>query len=292
MEHRQHNQTWDITHLADQIHDRLANSGIPWGWNGLSRNGHPKGSAVMFLITPHQADHHRAPEPCLLLNKRSAKVLQPGDLCCPGGGVARFDKLLSLMLHWPQSPLQKWPQWKKWRNRHPERASELATLLATGLREGWEEMRLNPLRVQLLGPLPVQQLIMFERHIFPLAGWIAKPSKWVPNWEVERIVHIPLRKLMDPRHYGRYRLTYQTRSGVTKRRDEFPCFIHEETQGREVLWGATFRITMDFLKMVFGFELPDLAKAPVIEKKLGETYLNGSRIQESTAGHIEQDDDF
>ena len=33
---------------------------------------------------------------------------------------------------------------------------------------------------------------------------------------------------------------------------------------------------MDFLKLVFGFNLPDLDTLPVIQGDRGESYLNGS----------------
>ncbi len=287
-----HFRRLDGQDLAQRIRQRLDLEGIPGGWADLSANGKTKGSAVLFLITPHPVAPGRRPEPCLLLNKRSVDVLQPGDLCCPGGGVERYDKILARLMHWPLSPLRKWPSWKKWRSNHRNTAIELATLLTAGLREGWEEMRLNPFNVMFLGCLPVQKLIMFERHIYPLVGWVANHRNLVPNWEVERIVHIPLLRLMDPQRYGRYNLTFHTRQGVSHRNEQFPCFVHQGRNGREVLWGATFRITMDFLRVVFGFELPDLKGAPVIDRQLGQTYLNGSLMQARIKRHHEQDDDF
>ncbi len=264
--------------LAGRIRDQLVLDEIPRGWDEGKANGASKGSAVMFLITSHAVRPDLPPEPCLLLNKRSAEVLQPGDLCCPGGGVEPYDKLLARMMHWPFSPLQKWPSWKKWQRRYKRSAETLATLLTAGLREGWEEMRLNPFQVTFLGCLPVQKLVMFERHIYPLVAWSRPNQRLVPNWEVERIVHIPLRRLMDPRHYGRYNLTFHTRQSVVRREQQFPCFIHQGRNGREVLWGATFRITMDFLKIVFGFDMPDLDGAPEIDGQLGGAYLGGSRM--------------
>lgn len=151
----------------------------------------------------------------------------------------------------------------------------LALLLATALREGWEEMRLNPLKVDFLGPLPVQKLMMFDRQIYPLVGWVAANQRLVPNREVERIVHIPLRRLFDCQHYARYRLRFITGQGEIRRKEDYPCFIHHGRKGDEILWGATFRLTMDFLNLVFCFELPDLSSSQVIEGLLDETYFNG-----------------
>jgi len=274
------------------IQSRLDGNGLADNWGVYSDRGKIKGSAVLFLITPYQAGQRTALEPCLVLNKRSRQVLQPGDLCCPGGGVDRRDKILSQALHWPLSPLRKWPSWRLWKNTSPDKAKRLALLLATALREGWEEMRLNPLRVSFMGPLPVQQLILFNRQIHPLVGWVPDHQKLVPNWEVERIVHLPLRKLLEVKNYARYRLSFLTSEGEARRREDFPCYIHSGSGSDEVLWGATFRIAMDFLKLVFGFQLPDLSSAPLFKRRLGQTYLNGSLMQSGRDRQNESREDF
>ena len=48
----------------------------------------------------------------------------------------------------------------------------LALFLAVALRETWEEMGLNPLNIKFLGMLPEQGLIVFDRSIFPMVGWL------------------------------------------------------------------------------------------------------------------------
>jgi hypothetical protein len=151
------------------------------------------------------------------------------------------------------------------KSERPLSASRLALMLFTGLREAWEEMRLNPFKVQMLGPLPMQRLVIYNRIINPIAGWISHSQGLSPNWEVERIVHIPLRRLLDPGNYGRYRLTAgeQNQAQPLVYPREFPCFIHKRRTGEEVLWGATFRIAMDFLERVFNFKMPDLTGTPV-----------------------------
>ncbi len=262
--------------LIRHIESRLNGNGIAANWLGTDGNAGGKGSAVLFLLSQRRADLSGEPEPCLLLNKRSQRVLQPGDLCCPGGGVAAVDKLLSRLMCMPFSPLKKWSQWPRWRVEHPEIAQRLALLLTTGLREAWEEMRLNPLKVSFMGPLPVQQLILFKRHIFPLAAWAPSFQRLRPNWEVERLVHVPLRQLLDPGNFGRYRLTFKNSQGKLHRQKDFPCYIHQGKRETEILWGATFRIAIDFLKFVFDFHLPAKDTLPVVRGKRGKTYLNGS----------------
>lgn len=279
--------------MVDRIRHSLDGNGLQTGWGRNLGRGDIKESAVLFLLTHHQSEEGRQAEPCLLLNKRSQKVLQPGDLCCPGGGIEPQDRLLSRVLRWPFSPLRKWPAWDRWKRHSSESIDGLSMLLATALRECWEEMRLNPFKVSFLGPLPIQKLVMFKREIYPLVGWVPQGQTLVPNWEVERIVHLPLRRLLEGRHYARYRLTFDTRQGVSHRKEDFPCFIHNGRGGEEILWGATFRIAMDFLRLVFGFQRPDSGEeAPVIHRRLDDVYLNGSKAHPLRALQKEREDDF
>jgi 8-oxo-dGTP pyrophosphatase MutT (NUDIX family) len=210
-----------ILHL---IREKLNGDGLSMDWRVLNRQKKTRGSAVMFLLSRHRFDGQNDLEPCLVLNKRSQRVLQPGDLCCPGGGVEPLDRLLSQMLRWPFSPLFRWPPWRHWQDKDPQLARGLSLMFGTGLREAWEEMHLNPLRVTFLGPLQVQRLIMFKRSIYPLACWVPSIDGLQPNWEVERIVLIPLRQLMQAHRYGRYRLRFVADGVETQRKEDFPFY--------------------------------------------------------------------
>jgi hypothetical protein len=88
--------------------------------------------------------------------------------------------------------------------QNSRRGRALAVLLAAGLREAWEEMRLNPLGVSFLGVAAQQHLVMFDRVIHPLVGW-APPSGLNPIGRWRASSPCPLRKLLDPGHYGRFR---------------------------------------------------------------------------------------
>lgn len=233
-------------------------------------------SSVLFLLGKHPQTAH----PCLILTKRSPKVRQPGDLCCPGGGIAlRRDTLLSKILKLPLMPLVRWPQWKHWRRYNARAARTLALLLATGLRESFEEMRLNPMGVNFLGLLPPQSLVMFDRVIYPLVVWVKRQHRFYPNWEVEKIVHIPIRELLNAENYALYRLQMGTVSNPkqTLHARDFPCFCHKSRDETEVLWGATYQMTSVFLESVFDFDPPDFASLPVINGTLDENYLTGQR---------------
>jgi hypothetical protein len=236
----------------------------------------PVTSSVLFLLSWHCNGFS---EPCVVFNKRSFRVRQPGDLCFPGGRVApRLDLLLSKVLKSPLSPLVRWRFWPHWRDHRREQAERLSLLLATSLRESVEEMRLNPLGVTFLGPMPSEDLLMFRRILYPMVAWINRQKHFLPNWEVEKIVYVPLKELLNPDSYACYRLRF---NGAGKRGGEgdvqdFPCFRHQNESEKEVLWGATFRIVMSFMEMVFGFSAPSMDSLPVIYKTLDERYLNGS----------------
>jgi hypothetical protein len=235
-------------------------------------------SAVLFLLGFQYENGRFLPEPCLILNKRSQKVRQPGDLCCPGGSMSsRLDSYLSRLLYWPGSPLTRWPYWNQWRKQRQQEARTLTILFATSLRESFEEMRLNPLKVKLLGPLPSQELVMFHRVIYPVMCWVNRQKRFRTNWEVEKIVYIPLKNLLDPSKYAHYRLRLETHteSRLEPDKRDFLCFIHDHEDESEHLWGATFRITMAFLELVFGFKPPEIESLPLIDGVLGENYYSG-----------------
>jgi hypothetical protein len=261
--------------LMGYIESRLDRDGITQGWERADKAG-IQGSAVLFLLTQQRLAPGRKPELCLLLTKRSQQVMQPGDLCCPGGGIGLGDKIVSGFMPLPLAPRRKWLRWLRWRVKRGPVARRMMQVWTAGLRESWEEMRLNPLSVSLLGPLPVQQLLLFRRLIFPLAAWVPACPHLRPNGEVARIVSVPLRCLLDAGNYGRYRLMFRSGQAPIGGGNEFPCFIHHGRQGTEILWGATFRITMDFMRIVFDFDAPATEALPVVQGRRDAAYLNGS----------------
>lgn len=260
---------------------RVLNEWKPEGMlfpTGVSRSTDT--SSVLLLLGSHCGAEGDKGETCVVLNKRSSRVKQPGDLCFPGGSMSpRLDIFLAGILSLPGFPLARWPYWKHWIRVRPREARRLSFLLATALREGVEEIRLNPLGVKFLGPLPAQKLSLFQRVIYPMAAWITAQKRFFPNWEVESMVFIPLRNLLNPELYTCYRLRFDTgetnpRSAVPEIRD-MPGFVHERPEGTEILWGATYYIVTIFLECVFGFRPPALASRPVINGTLGPDYLGG-----------------
>jgi len=225
----------------------------------------------MFLLAPGAEG-----KPVLILNKRSRQVRQSGDLCCPGGGVQpTLDPFLARWLRLPAPPLSRWPKGFWWRRYREKDWTKLALLLAAALREGFEEMRLNPLGVRFLGPMAPQRLVMFRRTIYPLVGWVPRQRLFFPNWEVEKIVRIPLANLLEAANYACCRISFQDalNDGQDIPYRDMPCFVHRDNGQKELLWGATYRLTERFLNTVFGYRPPAVEVLPVVRMRLDNRYL-------------------
>mgnify|MGYP001813463654 CR=1 FL=1 len=265
-----------LDHIIHILGDRIgqnkffSDTEIDWGTS----------AGVLMLLGQKRAGTDLGKGPCIVLNKRSLKVRQPGDLCFPGGSMApHIDPYLAHFFSLPFASLGLWRQWGNWKKNHTRQAKLLSILWATGLRESFEEMRLNPFGLRFLGPLPPQSLVMFRRTIYPMVGWIKRQKRFFPNWEVEKVLYVPLLDLLNPNYYGRYRLRMGPnpgQGGIESVKD-FPCFQLQTQNGKEILWGATYRITIDFLESVFDFKPPAIQTPMVIEGTLDETYLNGKR---------------
>ena len=232
-------------------------------------------SSVLLLLAELSAEDGGIPEVCIILNKRSKQVKQPGDLCCPGGAVEKLDRFLARLLPFWGSSLLRWPCWSEMKSVEPENAEFLALLYAAGLREAWEEMGLNPFGLTFLGPLPTNYLVFFQRPVHPIVAWVSRQKTFRLSPEVERVVQFPLRALLNPFNYAQYRIyvpsSLEWRFGGSTA--DFPCFIYEVGGRAELLWGVTFRIVTQFLEMIFGFQVPDTEKLPVVPVGVSEEYV-------------------
>ncbi len=265
-----------MKHVMTALHE--ANGDKPLFSKGLVESDAT--SSVLFLLGERCCEPASS-EPCIIFNKRSKHVKQPGDLCFPGGRISLpFDFCGAKIITLPFMPLARWIPWTHWKQFRRHESRDLALLLATGLRESFEEMRLNPWMVDFLGPLPPENLPMFSRVLYPMVVWVHQ-KHFLPNWEVEKVVPVPLRKLLDSRNYACCRISFglDRRTGLDRGSQNFPCFryLGEEEQ---VLWGATYRIVMVFLEMVFQFKAPEMSTLPMISRVLDERYLHGSAAQE------------
>jgi len=214
----------------------------------------------------------------LLLSKRSKNVQQPGDLCAPGGGIhPRMDSLLGKLLGLGLFPRVRSPGLALARHQGKRPYEKLLLLLGNALRESWEEIHLSPFNVEFLGPLPAYRLYHRPWTIFPLVGRVKHCWKPKFNWEVEKIVSIPLEDFFYPENYAVYSLGVPEvliHQGIPNPW-EFPCLVYEEEGKEEILWGATFEIIRTFFQIVFAFSFPVPDRQRVIRRPLALNYLSG-----------------
>ncbi|MDP1714064.1 MAG: CoA pyrophosphatase [Anaerolineales bacterium] len=107
----------------------------------------------------------------------------------------------------------------------------------TALREAEEEIGLNPADVKVLGRLS-HLITISSFRVSPIVGVIPWPYAFrVAGVEVARIFTIPLAWLVNKKNYWEFSLRESERS-----------LIAYHPYDGELLWGATARITVNFLK--------------------------------------------
>jgi 8-oxo-dGTP pyrophosphatase MutT (NUDIX family) len=111
----------------------------------------------------------------------------------------------------------------------------------TALREAEEEIGINPNHVRVLGRLANLITISFYR-VTPVVGVVKWPNVFrVGEHEVARVFTIPLEWLANASHRWQFEIPGTKRSVIA----------YHPYDG-ELLWGATARMTVDFLN-VLGF---------------------------------------
>jgi 8-oxo-dGTP pyrophosphatase MutT (NUDIX family) len=109
----------------------------------------------------------------------------------------------------------------------------------TALREADEEIGLNPNDVKVLGRL-VNMITITYFRVTPVVGVIKWPAVFrVGEHEVARVFTIPLGWLANPSNRWEFTLPGTTRS-----------LIAYHPYDGELLWGATARMTVDFLNVL------------------------------------------
>ncbi len=107
----------------------------------------------------------------------------------------------------------------------------------TALRETYEEIGVNPLDVHLLGRLS-DMITISKFRVRPVVGVIPFPYAFkIENAEVARVFTIPLLWLAERKNYWEFTL-----------HDSHRSVIAYHPYDGELLWGATARMTVIFLK--------------------------------------------
>jgi 8-oxo-dGTP pyrophosphatase MutT (NUDIX family) len=152
-------------------------------------------------------------EPCLVLVRRTDWGIHGGQLAFPGG------------------------------KRDPSDQS----LLATALREAWEEIGLPPESTEILAELPPLETFTTGFVIFPFLARIVRPPSWRPEErEVAEVIDVAVRDLVDPTLQGEEIIQFP--AWPAPRRFPFTRI------GPHKLWGATHRILQPLLPRLLADE--------------------------------------
>lgn len=257
--------------LKDLIIKRLAETELGYGQEKAYICGQEQGgvrwkeAGVLALLRETEKAGDDLSRYAFVLNKRSQNVPQPGDLCFPGGHPHPLaDRMIARFLIPFVLPMRNDPAFREAARRDPATRNIMRFFLANALRESWEEMRLSPSRVEFLGALPAYRMVTRTRIIYPAVGLIGPDAPVTTGREIEKNVLLPIKELFDHQNYGTYTLSltgrYAAAFGASS--VDVPCFlVREPGGGSEVLWGATLKIILQFLAVVFDFTPP--SKGPV-----------------------------
>ncbi len=210
------------------------------------------------------------------LIKRSSKVSQAGDISCPGGMLHPLtDKIISNLLTTGLIPSLQKQISRATVHKDRETTNLIRLFLINAVREAWEEIGLNPFTVSFLGALPCYSLTLIARTIFPLVCLAPKPFEFKLSSEVEKILEIPVSAFFDSSRYAF--LEIETPFNHSFPDNQFPCMILNDARGeQEILWGATFYIIMNFLRIISDDSLPVSSSSQKIKKILSNSYISGN----------------
>lgn len=116
-----------------------------------------------------------------------------------------------------------------------------ADLRQTALREAWEEVQLRPESVEIVGELDHLTTVTSRSFIVPYVGRLEARPDLEPNPdEVEAILHVPIRLLLDPEafHGERWALP-----GLDR-----PVYFFEVPG--DTIWGATAAMLVNLLSIL------------------------------------------
>jgi 8-oxo-dGTP pyrophosphatase MutT (NUDIX family) len=210
------------------------------------------------------------------LIKRSKKVSQAGDISCPGGMLQpKQDNLLSYFLKMEMLPALRGKMARRIQKVDDETATLIRLFLTTALREAWEEIGLNPLNTKFLGALPSHSLPMFARTIFPVVCISRRQFKYKINSEVDKVLEIPLSFFFQSENYATLNI-FKDSLGENSESFQYqtPCLVVPDKNGNEdILWGATFKIIHNFLRIIFDDSLPSSGSSRIVNKVLTIKYI-------------------
>jgi hypothetical protein len=160
-------------------------------------------------------------------------------------------------------------------NGDKETAALIHLFLTNALREAWEEIGLNPFNIKFLGALPSYSLTLFARTIFPFVCLTPKSFKYKLSSEVEKVLEIPLSIFFDSANYAMLDIKTSLGKDTEPLQYQTPCLIIPDVRGNDdILWGATFNIIHNFLRIISDGTLPSTYSSRTLNKVLTIKYIS------------------
>jgi 8-oxo-dGTP pyrophosphatase MutT (NUDIX family) len=242
--------------------------------NSKSSPNHLEAGVVLLI---NYRSNRNGSEYVFQLIKRSNTVTQAGDISCPGGILhPGLDRIMNHLLKTGIIPTVHGHNLNSSQFRDKETASLIRLFLTTALREAWEEIGLNPFNVKFLGALPCYSLSFLARTIFPVVCLTAKPFQYKLSSEVDKILEIPVSFFFEQSNYSLLEIKTPLANNTEHLLYQLPCLvIPDGLGGEDILWGATFNIITNFLRIISDNSLPTLSSSRTIDKVLTNNYITG-----------------
>jgi len=242
--------------------------------NSKSGPNHLEAGVVLLI---NYRSNRNGSEYVFQLIKRSNTVTQAGDISCPGGILhPGLDRIMNHLLKTGIIPTVHGHNLNSSQFRDKETASLIRLFLTTALREAWEEIGLNPFNVKFLGALPCYSLSFLARTIFPVVCLTAKPFQYKLSSEVDKILEIPVSFFFEQSNYSLLEIKTPLANNTEHLLYQLPCLvIPDGLGGEDILWGATFNIITNFLRIISDNSLPTLSSSRTIDKVLTNNYITG-----------------
>ena len=240
-----------------------------------NQNGSSNLEAGIVLLLNYKSYQDKS-EYVFQLIKRSENVSQAGDISCPGGMLQPGqDRRMSHLLKTEVITSINGHNLNSSQFRDKETASLIRLFLSTALREAWEEVGLNPCNTVFLGALPSYSLTLLARTIFPVVCLTPKPFKYRLSSEVEKILEIPLSLFFNSANYAILDIKTSLGKDTEPLQYQTPCLIISDGRGGEdILWGATFNIIHNFLRIISDGTLPSTYSSRTLNKVLTIKYIS------------------
>jgi len=124
------------------------------------------------------------------------------------------------------------------------------------LREAFEEVRLDPSHVTIVGHLSALPTVSSNTFMTPVVATLpGRPSTLAAPDEVSRVFDVSLTELLEDRVFHEEWWAVPGRPGADgSPGTEFPVWFF--TAGGEIIWGATARVLTELICVVLGVAIP------------------------------------